>query len=324
MIHIIGGAGFLGTRLAKVLGRTQTPYEIFDKVLTESGYVDVTDPVSLAELPTADTLVNLAAEHRDDVLPTSLYQTVNVEGARNICDHCRLKGIRKIIFTSTVAVYGSDRAIATEETIPHPNNYYGKSKLEAESVYQNWLQEDPTHRTLVVVRPTVIFGEGNRGNVYNLLNSIATKRFIMLGNGRNRKSMAYVENVATFLAHSNSFGPGLHIHNYVDHPDLSMNDLVAICRLHLFNKNGVGLRLPASLGLCLGYVCDLIAKCSGRQFSISSLRIKKFITDSRFATIYSDPTYTPAISLETALTATLSHEFSHLGTRDDTANRRSQ
>ena len=74
-------------------------------------------------------------------------------------------------------------------------------------------------KTLVIIRPTVVFGEGNRGNVFNLMNQIAKNRFMMVGSGTNRKSMAYVENVAAFLEYSLSFQSGLHVHNYVDKPD---------------------------------------------------------------------------------------------------------
>ena len=54
-------------------------------------------------------VVLLAAEHRDDVVPTSLYYEVNVEGARNVVQVMREHDIRRLIFTSTVAVYGLNR-----------------------------------------------------------------------------------------------------------------------------------------------------------------------------------------------------------------------
>ena len=69
MIHIIGGAGFVGTMLAQVLGAQNTPFKIFDKALDGEGYCDVTIPESLASLPPAEVVINLAAEHRDDVTP---------------------------------------------------------------------------------------------------------------------------------------------------------------------------------------------------------------------------------------------------------------
>ena len=61
----------------------------------------------------------------------------------------------------------------------------------------------------------------------------------MFGNGKNRKSMAYVENVAAFLEYSLSFKPGLHIYNYIDKPDFDMNTLVSEARKTLFGKNNV-------------------------------------------------------------------------------------
>ena len=54
-------------------------------------------------------------------------------------------------------------------------------------------QLENSRKKLVIIRPTVIFGEGNRGNVFNLINAIASKKFVMFGDGSNKKSMAYVE-----------------------------------------------------------------------------------------------------------------------------------
>ena len=88
--------------------------------------------------------------------------------------------------------------------------------MEAEAVYREWLSQDPENRSLVIVRPTVVFGEQNRDNVYNLLRQIATRRFIMFGPGTNKKSMAYVQNLTEFLAFCSQFGPGEHLYNYVD------------------------------------------------------------------------------------------------------------
>ncbi len=106
-----------------------------------------------------------------------------------------------------------------------PFNSYGETKLKAEDIYQTWAREDSS-RTLVIIRPTVVFGEGNRGNVYNLLHQVATGKFMMVGSGTNRKSMAYVGNLVDFLIHTLLLGPGIHIFNYVDGPDMNMNTLI--------------------------------------------------------------------------------------------------
>ena len=64
------------------------------------------DADSLREAITGDVVVNLAAVHRDDVRDKSEYQRTNVDGTENVALVCSEKGIKKIIFTSTVAVYG--------------------------------------------------------------------------------------------------------------------------------------------------------------------------------------------------------------------------
>ena len=73
----------------------------------------------------------------------------------------------------------------------------------------------------------MIFGERNRGNVYNLLNQISGGKFLMVGNGRNRKSMAYVGNIVSFSKYLiDSVKDGYNVFNYIDKPDMDMNALV--------------------------------------------------------------------------------------------------
>ena len=309
MIHIIGGAGFVGSRLAQVLGAQSTPFKIFDKALDGESYCDVTIPESLASLPPAEVVINLAAEHRDDVTPRSLYDDVNVEGARNVCDYCRRNGTRQIIFTSSVAVYGFAPEGTGEDGEFNPFNDYGRTKLEAEAVYRAWLAEDPEHRSLVIVRPTVTFGENNRGNVYNLLRQIANGRFIMFGPGTNRKSMAYVENIAEFLAFSLQFGSGEHLYNYVDKPDLDMNTLVMYCRSVLFGKKFIGFRLPGWLGLLAGYGFDVLSAITGKKLPVSSVRVKKFMGTTAFDTSISTTGFVPSFTLTEGIERTLRHDF---------------
>lgn len=309
MIHIIGGAGFVGTRLAQVLKGQSSAFKIFDKVLDDEGYCDVTKPDSLAALPPANIVINLAAEHRDDVTPRSLYDEVNVEGARNVCEYCRRSNTQQIIFTSSVAVYGFAPEGTDEKGAFNPFNDYGRTKMEAEEVYRAWQAEDAANRSLVIIRPTVIFGEQNRGNVYNLLRQIASGRFIMFGPGTNRKSMAYVQNIAEFLAFSTQFGPGERLYNYVDQPDLDMNTLVVRCRSVLFGKDGVGLRLPGWLGVLAGYGFDTLAALTGKNLPISSIRVKKFMSTTAFSTGISETGFVPSCSLAESIERTLRHEF---------------
>ena len=81
---------------------------------------------------------------------------------------CRELGIERLIFTSSAAVYDMGAPDTAEEWPATPFNAYGRTKLGAEQVRPAWQAEAPERRSLVIVRPTVVFGEGNRGNVYDL------------------------------------------------------------------------------------------------------------------------------------------------------------
>lgn len=307
-IALIGGAGFVGTRLASVLEDSNTEYKVFDKILSEDNYVDITKPETFESLPQIDAVINLAAEHRDDVTPKSLYDLVNIQGSANVCNFCRERGINTIVFTSSVAVYGFAQEGTDETGEINYFNDYGRTKYLAENVYREWYEEDPKNRNLIIVRPTVIFGEANRGNVYNLLKQIASGKFIMFGDGKNRKSMAYVQNVAEFLAFSTTL-TGYNVYNYIDKPDLDMNTLVSTVRKTLFDKDGVGLRLPASLGKLVGYGFDAFAYIIRKKLPISSIRVKKFMGTTAFNTSVSQSGFSARISLKEGLKNTLNYEF---------------
>ena len=312
-VFIIGGAGFVGTRLASRLFKNKTSFFLGDiKLLDgvkELVELDVEEPKTLDILSQAESIINLAAVHRDDVRPISRYDEVNINGSKNICDAARKHNIKKIVFTSSVAIYGFAPPDTDEFGKPNYFNDYGRTKYLAEQIYKEWHAEDPENRTLIILRPTVIFGEGNRGNVYNLLKQIASGLFLMFGNGKNRKSMAYVENVAAFLEYSLSFKPGLHIYNYIDKPDFDMNTLVSETRKTLFGKNNIGLRLPAFLGMAIGYFADIVAKFTGKTLPVSSIRVKKFMGTTQFASSVVETGFVPPVSLEEGLARTLRYEF---------------
>ena len=201
-LTVIGGSGFVGTNLCKKFARRNQNFEILDLKMSNQfpencKIADVRDTESLRQAITGDIVVNLAAIHRDDVRDKSEYQRTNVNGATNIALICEEKGIKKIIFTSTVAVYGLAERGTDETGVVRPFNEYGKTKLEAEEKLREWYLRG--ENSLIIVRPTVIFGEGNRGNVFNLFNQIASGKFLMIGNGKNKKSMAYIENVVAFI-----------------------------------------------------------------------------------------------------------------------------
>jgi nucleoside-diphosphate-sugar epimerase len=313
-IVIIGGSGFIGTRLTTRLIAAGYTVTIADKNDSKKYphlrvYADVREPDALARaLAGSDAVINLAAEHRDDVSPKSLYDDVNVTGAENICNVCTKLGIKKILFTSSVAVYGL-APIGTDETgkINYFNDY-GRTKWLAEEKYRTWLAVN-SKNSLTIIRPTVIFGEQNRGNVYNLLRQIAGSKFPMVGKGTNVKSMAYVENIAAFIEYNLNNPPGEHLFNYIDKPDFDMNNLVTQVR-RVLGKSGQLFHWPYWVGLTGGLCFDLLAKILHKKLPVSSIRVKKFCVNTMFDSIHIKATgFKPPVSLIQGLERTIIYEF---------------
>lgn len=313
-ITVIGGSGFVGTNFCQLLADLQVPFEIVDlkpsrRFPEKCRIGDVRDLDSLRTTVTGDVVVNLAAVHRDDVRDKTEYSRTNILGAENTAKICTEKGIRKIVFTSTVAVYGFAEPGTDEGGQIKPFNEYGRSKFAAEEKLRAWCDADDANK-LLIVRPTVIFGEGNRGNVYNLLNQIASGQFIMIGDGQNHKSMAYIGNIVAFLKACVDSDRHYGLFNYVDTPDMDMNTLVSQVRRVLSNKDGVGIRLPYWLGLVLGYIADGHARITGKSLPVSSIRIRKFCATTAFTSAKQELSgFEPPHKLSEGIDRTLQSEF---------------
>lgn len=312
-ISIIGGSGFVGTNLCRALLQREVNFEIIDLKNSQqfperTKIGDVRSIDDMKNLITGDLVINLAAVHRDDVKDSTQYYATNVQGMANIISVCEQKDIQKIIFTSTVAVYGFAEAETGESGLIQPFNDYGKSKYEAEELLRIW--QNKTHNQLIIIRPTVIFGEGNRGNVYNLFKQIASGYFIMVGAGTNKKSMAYIGNVVAFLEHCISTDIQYGLYNYIDTPDLTMSELTKQVYKTLDARPLSKLRLPYWLGLLIGSFVDMASRISGHNLPVSAIRVKKFTATTTFSTNKKDlDDFQAPYELQEAIANTLNSEF---------------
>ena len=127
--------------------------------------------------------------------------------------------------------------------------------------------------------------------------------------------MAYVENVAAFIEYSLSFGPGIHIYNYVDKPDFAMNTLVQTIYSELNKRNKRNkrykrkIRIPYAFGLMAGKFFDLISLITGKRLPISFIRIKKFCSNTCFGTSIPETGFIPPVPLKEGLSLTIHYEF---------------
>ena len=320
-ILIIGGSGFVGSKLISeltpkgCLNIDKYPSSFFNEITTVG---NICNPDQIQFEKNVQAIVLLAAEHRDDVSPTSLYYDVNVVGTKNVLDKMDELGVKHLIFTSSVAIYGLNKSNPDENFNADPFNHYGKSKWQAEQAIKHWYYNDPTGKSVTIIRPTVIFGEKNRGNVYNLLKQIASGKFLMIGKGQNKKSMAYIGNVVAFIKHRLELAEeGYHVFNYVDKPDLTMTSLLKVIGKSL-NKKIPSTRIPVWLGYLGGYGFDILAFLTRKKLAISSVRVKKFVATTQFdATKVHSSGFKAPFTLEEGLDRTLNYEFVQERSADD-------
>jgi len=309
---IIGGSGFVGSFLMKeinsehIYNLDKNPSPFFNEKTTIGDIRNVSEIKIKSDI---SSVVLLAAEHRDDVSPTSLYYDVNVQGTKNVLDKMDEVGIKHLIFTSSVAIYGLDKVNPNETHPQDPFNHYGKSKWQAEQLIKEWYEKDPKDKSVTIIRPTVIFGERNRGNVYNLLKQISSGRFLMVGKGQNKKSMAYVGNVVAFIKDRlNKAELGYQIFNYADKPDFNMNELVSTIEDRM-NLSIPKRKIPYWLGLLGGFCFDLLSVVIRKKLSVSAVRVKKFCATTQFDAAKAHSSFKAPYSLKDGLDKTLEHEF---------------
>lgn len=316
-ITFIGASGFVGTRTLELLKQSSYILQNIDKQQSKfypekTIIADIRDKERISSLlKGTDIVILLAAEHRDDVSPTSLYYDVNVGGMRNTLEAMEANGVKRLIFTSSVAIYGLNKKNPDENHPADPFNHYGKSKWQAEQVLQEWHKQHPDWN-INIIRPTVIFGERNRGNVYNLLKQISGGNFLMVGKGENKKSMAYVGNIVAFIKYLiENKKESYNVYNYVDKPDFSMNELVSQVS-QVLEKHIPATHFPYWLGMMGGYGFDLLAFLMRKKLTVSSVRVKKFCATTQFdATKMQSTGFKAPYTLGEGLARTLKFEFVH-------------
>lgn len=286
MISVIGGAGFIGTSLCCRLARMQVPFEVLDLKISrvfpsQSKCADIRNFESLSAALTGKTIINLAAEHKHNLPDNAQYFETNLEGARVLADVAAARQVRRILQVSSVAVYGPSAHVQDEHSLPAPASPYGHSKLAAERVLRGWAAAAPAQRDLIISRPAAIFGAGGEGNINLLISRICAGHFVQVGCGSQVKSIAYVENYSDFLAQCALWPDVVPLHNFVDTPNWPVARLVAEIR-RCTGRAGQGIILPRDLGEGIAKGLDLCAAPFGRELSVSSARLAKYLQPTEF------------------------------------------
>jgi GlcNAc-P-P-Und epimerase len=291
---IFGGSGFIGSHFAEYLINNDlldevyladilptNPFFNFDTNRIHYVELDVRKPIDLQALPSDVTLVaNFAAVHREPGHDASEYYETNLLGAENVCSWAELVGCKNIIFTSSIAPYGPSEETKDESSLPVPVSAYGGSKLVAEKIHMCWQKADPTSRHLVIVRPGVVFGPNENGNVSRLVKAVLNHYFFYMGNKDTRKAGVYVKELCEAMwwvfLRQNKTGESISIFNMTMNPGPTIQDYAdTVCKV-----SGVKRWIPSVpyfMLITLAYFIDAIARPLGIKHSFSPVRIRKLV-----------------------------------------------
>ena len=284
-IFFTGASGFIGSYFHEVLPNDQVVnLDLEEPQFKHSAYFikgnirNKSDIDNVLAQFACDTIIHLAAEHKDFGIAKEEYFKTNEFGTQNICEAATKFGIKKIVFYSSVAVYGGNVTPSDEMMQPSPNLPYGASKLAGEKVLYQWAAEDK-ERSVLIVRPAVVYGERNVANMFRLIEQIKAGRYFHIGEGKNVKSVAYVRNlVQATLYLMECMKPGIAIYNYADEPQLTSRQITSIISQSLNKKEPI--TLPYWMVHTMAIPFDIAIKLTGKDLPISSNRVKKFCTET--------------------------------------------
>lgn len=295
---IFGGSGFIGTHLIhllkeEVVTENDKIYDLDIVLPGEEGVVpgivekndgveyirlDVRKPIDFKFEPTDnDVIFNLAAVHRTPGHPDNEYFETNILGAENVTAFAEKYGIKKILFTSSIAPYGASEELKKETTIPTPNTPYGISKLTAEKIHTIWQAKD-TSRELTIVRPGVVYGKGEHGNFTRLYWGIRKRYFVYTGRKDTIKACVYVKELVRFFKYrmiDNSF-PGVDIFNCTFEPAYTIEQ---ICNT-MMEATDMKRHIPLIPGGMLMFAAGILGPIGGKKVGIHPARVKKLMVST--------------------------------------------
>ena len=283
---ILGGGGYIGARWAQRLARVgrfkhcvlADLHPPLRGVTSDIEFVrcDVRQPlgVQLPELK-PDWIFNFAAVHREPGHPRLAYFETNLPGARHAIDYAQSVGCSRMLFTSSIATYGTTSGPTTEASPTTPTTAYGISKLTAEWMQRTWQASDPARR-LVLCRPGVIYGPGDPGNILRMIRAVKRGYFVFPGSRDLRKSYGYIEGLLDSFEFAMERSESLLLYNYVERETLPLGELVDTVKQFL-GKSAPTLAIPLPLLTAAAGVVQILT--AGKS-PIHPARVRKVATST--------------------------------------------
>lgn len=287
-ILVTGSEGFVGKYLIKKLKKLNHLVYCIDRIKIErDNYFsfDLADDISiifnLLKDEDFDLIIHLAAAKGDYNLKYDDFYRDNVVVSSNLIELAKKLDINSIISYSTVSVYGHNNVLKSEDADLAPNNTYGETKLESEKIFIEWFNSNPIKNKLTILRPSVIYGENNYANMYNLIDQLNKKIPVSIGKGDYIKSLVAVENVVDITIFSLNILEGLQIYNCTDKPYPKLNQVISyISEIKGFSKPKI--IIPIWFAYTVGLFFEFFSYLIKKDLGVTRDRIYKFTTPTDY------------------------------------------
>jgi nucleoside-diphosphate-sugar epimerase len=292
-VVVTGAAGFIGGHLARSLARSGAEVHGIDVRPLSAGAraagvcfheIDIRESAAVRSVVDgADVVHHLASAHLEVNAAPSVFEEVNIKAAANLVEACAAAGVRRLVHTSSVGIYGHvEHPPASEETAPAPRNVYERTKAAGEVAV---LEASRRHGVdVVVLRPAWVYGSGCRRTA-KLMGSVRRGRFFYIGDGANLRHPVHIEDLLdayelAACARSDVAGTS---YNIAGPRAMPLRELVETCATVL-GVQPPRHSVPRIAGLTLGRCAEIVWKAAGREPPFSRRSLTFFESDNAFDT----------------------------------------
>jgi nucleoside-diphosphate-sugar epimerase len=253
-----------------------------------------------------DTVIHLAGRahilHETISNPEAAFIKVNTKGTINLVKQSLKAGVKHFIFVSSIHAMAAESDDILNENSPcHPDSPYGRSKLQAEQALINLAKD--SDMTWTILRPTLVYGLGNRANMDRLMKLIKRGLPLPFGAIKNRRSFVFVGNlvaaIITCLDHPNAANQ---IFLISDNQAVSTPQLIRLIAQQIQQPCQL-LPVPTTLLRFLGYLGDRVESITGKNLPFNSYNIDRLLGSLAVDSSYIQKTldWQPPFTLEQGL-----------------------